>query len=196
MESLPSRTIIKFLIISLFVILVLLSIIYIARTPARLDMNDVAEINQKHQLIFLIRHGERCDRSTNICLSERDGITINGANKAQQYGNAFSKMFPDYGLYSTDTVRTIQTASFFSGGKTATIPDISTCDDDAVNNILEISQSDNITVIFTHNHCLSKIAKKMNGWRFKPDYMDTLVLHRENHNLVLDGYSKPNDFIQ
>lgn len=80
-------------------------------------MNDITEINQKHQIIFLIRHGERCDRSTNTCLSERDGITINGANKAQQYGNAFSKMFPDYGLYSTDTVRTIQTASFFRVGK-------------------------------------------------------------------------------
>ena len=101
------------------------------------------------------------------------------------------------------TVSILQTHSeqcrqplFFSGGKTATIPDISTCDDNAVNNILKISKSDHVTVIFTHNHCLSRIAKKMNGWRFKPDYMGTLVLHRENHNLILDGHLKPNELTQ
>ncbi|MCH6950480.1 histidine phosphatase family protein [Escherichia coli] len=191
-----NQTLTKSLLIFLLVIIVSVSIIYIARTPVRLDVNDVTEINQKHPIIFLIRHGERCDRSQRICLSAHEGITVNGANKAQQYGDKFRRMFPYYSLYSTDTLRTMQTATFFSGGKTATIPDISTCDDNAVNNILKISKSDHVTVIFTHNHCLSRIAKKMNGWRFKPDYMGTLVLHRENHNLILDGHLKPNELTQ
>lgn len=191
-----NHTITKSLTIFLLVMFVSVSIIYIVRAPARLNMKDVAEINQKHPIIFLIRHGERCDRSQKVCLSEHEGITVDGANKAQQYGDKFRKMFPFYSLYSTNTLRTMQTANFFSGGKTAAIPDISTCDDDAVNNILKISKSDHVTVIFTHNHCLSRIAKKMNGWRFKPDYMDALVLHLENHNIILDGYLKPNEFIQ
>ncbi|HAV7522875.1 TPA: lipopolysaccharide core heptose(II)-phosphate phosphatase [Escherichia coli] len=191
-----NHTMIKSLIIFLLVIFAFVSIIYIIRTPARLNMNDAAKINQKHPVIFLIRHGERCDRSQRACLSEHEGITVNGANKAQQYGDKFSKMFPSYSLYSTDTLRTMQTAAFFSGGKTATIPDISTCDENAINNIIKTSKSNHITVIFTHNHCLSRIAKKMNGWRFKPDYMDTLVLHRENQNLILDGHLKTNELIQ
>ncbi|CAD6040402.1 lipopolysaccharide core heptose(II)-phosphate phosphatase [Escherichia coli] len=184
-------------ILIMFVLATFISIFIIifVRTPKRLDISKVTRISQKYPIIFLIRHGERCDRSQNICLSAREGITVNGANKAQQYGNVFNKMFSSYNLYSTDTLRTVQTATFFSGGRTATIPDISTCNDNAINNILKISQRNKVTVIFTHNHCLSRIAKKMNGWRLKPDYMDTLVLHRENNHLVLDGSLKPSDFL-
>ncbi|EKR7608082.1 lipopolysaccharide core heptose(II)-phosphate phosphatase [Escherichia coli] len=189
------RAVAKIFIMFFLATFISISIIHFVRTPNRLDIIDVAEISQKHPIIFLIRHGERCDRSQNTCLSAREGITVKAANQAQQYGNAFNKMHSSYGLYSTDTLRTIQTATFFSDGSTAIIPDISTCNDDAINNILKISQSNNVTVIFTHNHCLSRIAKKMNGWRFKPDYMDTLVLHRENNNLVLDGHLKPGDFL-
>ena len=40
-----------------------------------------------------------------------------------------------------------------------------------------------------------KIARKMNGWRLKPDYLETLVLHRDNANLILDGVLIPHNLL-
>ena len=185
----------KYLAISFLVILTVISYIIFTRTPVTLDESDVTKISRQYPIVFLIRHGERCDRSQNECLSAHEGITINGANKAREYGKIFNNMYPSYGLYSTDTLRTVQTATFFSGGITPTIPEISTCDNDAINNIVKISKKNKVTVIFTHNHCLSKIAKKMNGWRLKSDYLETLVLHRDNDKLILDGNLKPDNLL-
>lgn len=47
-----NQTLTKSLLIFLLVIIVSVSIIYIVRTPVRLDVNDVTEINQKHPIIF------------------------------------------------------------------------------------------------------------------------------------------------
>ena len=185
--SMRTQSIKKHLAISFLTLFTVILYIIFTRTPMILDGCDVTKISRQYPIVFLIRHGERCDRSQNECLSAHEGITINGANKARKYGELFNKMYPSYGLYSTATLRTVQTAIFFSGGKVPIIPGISTCDDDAINNILKISQQNKVTVIFTHNHCLSKIAKKMNGWRLKSDYMETLVLHRNNDKLILDG---------
>ncbi|HDD9598081.1 TPA: lipopolysaccharide core heptose(II)-phosphate phosphatase [Escherichia coli] len=190
-----NKTTDKYLALFLFSLLLIIASIIFSRTPRILDGSYITKISRQYPIIFLIRHGERCDRSQNKCMSTHEGLTVNGANKAKEYGKVFNNMFPSYGLYSTDTLRTVQTATFFSGGKTPIIPEMSTCDDDAINNILKISQQNKVPVIFTHNHCLSKIARKMNGWRLKSDYLETLVLHRVNDNLILDGVLIPHDLL-
>ncbi|AEJ57056.1 transcriptional activator AfrS [Escherichia coli UMNF18] len=93
-------------------ILTTLLFVYFLRTPTTINMKQAHKINQQHQTIFLIRHGERCDRSKNACLSSNKGITVNGAIKARDYGKIFSNTFPSFSLYSTDTIRTMQTACF------------------------------------------------------------------------------------
>ncbi|HFW6633145.1 TPA: lipopolysaccharide core heptose(II)-phosphate phosphatase [Escherichia coli] len=169
-------------------ILTTLLFVYFLRTPTTINMKQAHKINQQHQTIFLIRHGARCDRSKNACLSSNKGITVNGAIKARDYGKIFSNTFPSFSLYSTDTIRTMQTACFFSGGKAASrIPLAATCGLDAAKNILKLSSDNKTTVIFTHNHCLTQIAKKMKWWKLKPEYLETLVLHIENNRLILDG---------
>lgn len=42
-------------------------------------------------------------------------------------------------------------------------------------------------VIFTHNHCLTYIAKDKRDATFKPDYLDGLVMHVEKGKVYLDG---------
>lgn len=90
---------------------VILSIIF-AGTPTILDGSDVTKISRQYPTIFLIRHGEKCERSQNKCLSATEGITVNGTNKTQQYGKVFNKIFSFYGLYSTYRQQTVQTATF------------------------------------------------------------------------------------
>ena len=74
------------------------------------------------RLSFLFRHAERCDRSTNQCLSDKKRVLrLKGTGDARELGNAFSADIPDFDLYSSNTVRTIQSATGFSAGKKLTV---------------------------------------------------------------------------
>lgn len=70
-----------------------------AVTKAKSSLPDITleqakEINADNTVIFLFRHGERCDRSDMPCYSDKSGITITGTEKAQQEGG-FAPIFPD-----------------------------------------------------------------------------------------------------
>ena len=59
-----------------------------AVTKAKSSLPDITleqakEINADNTVIFLFRHGERCDRSDMPCYSDKSGITISGTEKAQ-----------------------------------------------------------------------------------------------------------------
>lgn len=71
-----------------------------AVTKAKSSLPDITleqakEINADNTVIFLFRHGERCDRSDMPCYSDKSGITITGTEKAQQEGIGFAPIFPD-----------------------------------------------------------------------------------------------------
>lgn len=156
----------------------------------RIDSETLAAIAQHHPVVVLFRHAERCDRSDNKCLSDQTGITVNGANNARDRGKMFSAKIADYDLYSSDTLRTIQSATWFSADKKVTVDkNMQKCDGSIYSSIEAIqkkSKNKNV-VIFTHNHCLSYIAEDKRGAKFDPDYLDALVMHSENGKLILDG---------
>ncbi len=49
-------------------------------------------------------------------------------------------------------------------------------------------------VIFTHNHCLTYIAKDKRDATFKPDYLDGLVMHVEKAKFIWMGNSLTTKF--
>lgn len=156
----------------------------------RIDSETLAAIAQHHPVVVLYRHAERCDRSDNKCLSDQTGITVNGAHNARERGKTFSANIADYDLYSSDAVRTIQSATWFSADKKVTVDkNMQKCGHSiygSIEALQEKSKNKNV-VIFTHNHCLSYIAKDKRGVKFEPDYLDALVMHSENGKLILDG---------
>ncbi len=81
----------------------------------------LAALAKQHPVVVLFRHAERCDRSDNTCLSDSTGITVNGAQDARALGKAFSADIQNYNLYSSNTVRTIQSATRFSAGRSLTV---------------------------------------------------------------------------
>lgn len=83
----------------------------------RIDSRTTAVLAKQHPVVVLFRHAERCDRSDNLCLSDKTGITEHGAKQARALGAAFGKEIKDYDLYASDTVRTIQSATRFSADK-------------------------------------------------------------------------------
>ncbi|QED81448.1 histidine phosphatase family protein [Escherichia coli] len=159
-------------------------------TKPRIDNKTLARLAQQHPVVVLFRHAERCDRSTNQCLSDKTGITVKGTRDARELGNAFSADIPDFDLYSSNTVRTIQSATWFSAGKKLTVDKrLLQCGNEIYSAIKDLQSKapDKNIVIFTHNHCLTYIAKDKRDATFKPDYLDGLVMHVEKGKVYLDG---------
>ncbi|EEX5660705.1 histidine phosphatase family protein [Escherichia coli] len=156
----------------------------------RIDNKTLARLAQQHPVVVLFRHAERCDRSTNQCLSDKTGITVKGTQDARELGNAFSADIPGFDLYSSNTVRTIQSATWFSAGKKLTVDKrLLQCGNEIYSAIKDLQSKapDKNIVIFTHNHCLTYIAKNKRDATFKPDYLDGLVMHVEKGKVYLDG---------
>lgn len=156
----------------------------------RIDSRTLGRLEEQHPVIVLFRHAQRCDRSDNLCLSDKTGITEYGAQRARLLGREFGQEIKDYDLYASDTVRTIQSAIWFSPGKKLTVnKDMHQCGaqtESAIKRIATRSVDKNV-VIFTHNHCLTYLAKNMRGVKITPDYLDGLVMHVQDGKLFLDG---------
>ena len=92
--------------------------------------------------------------------------------------------------WSSNTVRTIQSATWFSAGKKLTVDKrFLQCGNEIYSAIKDLQSKapDKNIVIFTHNHCLTYIAKDKRDATFKPDYLDGLVMHVEKGKVYLDG---------
>lgn len=116
-----------------------------AVTKAKSSLPDVTleqakEMNADNTVIFLFRHGERCDRSDMPCYSDKSGITITGTEKAQQEGIKFATIFSEYDIYSSNAVRTIQTAKFFSGKEPVVMDSLSDCNNDLYKTLESIAR--------------------------------------------------------
>ncbi|HFZ8994247.1 TPA: lipopolysaccharide core heptose(II)-phosphate phosphatase [Citrobacter freundii] len=156
----------------------------------RIDTRTLAALAKQHPVIVLFRHAERCDRSEHQCLGDKTGITAYGASQARQRGATFTAEIKDYQLYASPTVRTIQSATWFSGNKKLTVDramrECGRETKNAIYSLVQQSAGKNI-VVFTHNHCLTWLAKNMRGVKYDPDYLDALVMHTDNGKLYLDG---------
>lgn len=51
----------------------------------RIDNKTLARLAQQHPVVVLFRHAERCDRSTNQCLSDKTGITVKGTRMPENW---------------------------------------------------------------------------------------------------------------
>lgn len=117
-------------------------------------------------------------------------LRLKALQDARELGNAFSADIPDFDLYSSNTVRTIQSATWFSAGKKLTVDKrLLQCGNEIYSAIKDLQSKapDKNIVIFTHNHCLTYIAKNKRDATFKPDYLDGLVMHVEKGKVYLDG---------
>lgn len=110
----------------------------------------LAALAKQHPVVVLFRHAERCDRSDNTCLSDSTGITVNGAQDARALGKAFSADIQNYNLYSSNTVRTIQSATrFLRAGRLRWIKmmDCGSGIYASINTLLKKSQNKNIVIL-------------------------------------------------
>lgn len=113
-------------------------------------------------VVVLVRHEERCDRSTNPCFGPAGGLTVQGSQRAAQLGKAFDSLGMELtDVLSSPTTRTAQT-SLFMFGKTELSPGpLAICGDAMGEEILGHKRSGRNLMLITHSACMSDFQKSL-----------------------------------
>ncbi|KAA6172033.1 histidine phosphatase family protein [Pseudomonas marginalis] len=138
-------------------------------------------------VIFLIRHEERCDRSSNPCLGLHDGITRFGSEKAKEAGSRIKSYFglDNTDIFTTPTTRTIQTSEFMLG-KASLLPDRETiCGNDIIDKLLKHKAPSKNLILITHNTCIKDLIKATDYKKpGNPQYGSLLFAKFSSHNTM------------
>ncbi len=114
-----------------------------------------------NEVVILIRHTERCDRSTNTCLDGENGITIKGKHIAQKIGEYLSSIQKRQEIthYNSPAKRAHQTANFIFNGHTDDQNWLrKDCENSLYKNILSHKLTSENLVLVTHSSCMKDFS--------------------------------------
>ena len=114
-----------------------------------------------NEVVILIRHTERCDRSNNTCLDGEDGITVKGKQFAQDIGSNLSRISKPQEItrYNSPAKRAHQTANFiFNGYTNDQIWLRKGCAKSLYKNILSHKQISKNLILVTHSTCIKELS--------------------------------------
>lgn len=161
-------------------------------------VNLLNEENGDHVMV-MVRHAERCDRSSHECLNSAQGITVRGAQQAAAMGKAWRVVAPPpYRTFSSDTVRTRQSAQGFSEGASIKVSSplgSSSCSQPSFERFLQTvaESSSGAKVLFTHSECLAYMAQHFADTQFSPDYLEGIVLVVHPWGIRIEGAITPQE---
>ena len=114
-------------------------------------------------MVVLVRHVERCDRSDNPCLQGTDGITVNGKAAALELGKAFRQLGLEHAdIYSSPIKRAAQTALFAFDYTAAGQEWLDTCKASILPNVLEHKVRQRNLLLVSHSECIRAFEKALN----------------------------------
>ncbi|MFK0089044.1 histidine phosphatase family protein [Pseudomonas sp. NPDC090755] len=159
-------------LIGLCILLALASLTTWASTKTRIvDLSSDTQMHSrgvykawaKGSVIVLIRHAERCDRSTTPCLGDPTGITVAGSQAARDVGNGLLQLgLNDADVFSSPAVRTRQTAHFIFGKAIGTQDWVQACDEDFASTALAHKAPAHNLVLVTHSGCIDHMERQLN----------------------------------
>ncbi|GAB7529203.1 histidine phosphatase family protein [Pseudomonas sp. 3A(2025)] len=117
---------------------------------------------QQGSVVVMIRHAERCDRSTNPCLGPLDGITIKGQQAAQGVGAGLQTLgLSNTRMLASPMTRTRQTADLIRGQQVLTQGWVGECDHGFRQAVLSHKSAHENLVLMTHSGCIDQFERKM-----------------------------------
>ncbi|OPA88047.1 histidine phosphatase family protein [Pseudomonas fluorescens] len=144
----------------------------------RLLTSEVLPLWRDGDLIVLVRHEERCDRSTNPCLGPDEGLTINGSQQAQNLGKAFKSLGMDGSdILASPAIRTAQTSRFMFGKSDVTSGQQAVCGAAMGEELLSHKQPGRNLVFVTHSGCIADFETALGYPRARfPEYGSSLFV--------------------
>ncbi|GFM80152.1 histidine phosphatase family protein [Pseudomonas cichorii] len=115
----------------------------------------------KGDVVVMIRHAERCDRSHNACMGDADGITVIGSQAAMKVGAGLQQLgLEKTSIITSPLTRTRQTADLIS----VTAPTqrwVEDCDSGFKDAVLAHKKPGENLVLITHSGCIDHFERKM-----------------------------------
>ncbi|MCS3838916.1 phosphohistidine phosphatase SixA [Pseudomonas sp. JAI111] len=188
---------------ALVVVVLVSGFAFWSRSPVNLggaNAEDRAQLLRQWQageVVALVRHAERCDRSSNPCFGPADGITKVGNQAAIAVGQGFTRL----GMEQTDVIsspatRTAQTAhAMFS--KDAIAQDwLASCGKPLRNDVVAHKRAHHNLVLVTHSGCISDFeAQTGYPHAATSEYGSSLLVHiDEKGELKILGIVKADDW--
>jgi phosphohistidine phosphatase SixA len=179
---------VKALFIGLCIVLALATLTAWASTRTRIvDLGTDKQMHNsgvyrecsKGAVIVLIRHAERCDRSSNACLDDPSGITVAGSQAATAVGTGLQQLGLDQAdVLSSPEVRTQQTAHFIFGKAISSQDWVKQCDEDFTEAALAHKTPQHNLVLVTHSGCIDHMERELNvpGGLRSSDYASALFV--------------------
>jgi len=122
----------------------------------RLLTSQVLPLWRDGDLIVLVRHEERCDRSTNPCLGPMEGLTASGSQQAETLGRAFKTLgMEGSDVLASPAIRTAQTLRFMFGKNELTSGQQAVCGAAMGEELLSHKTPGHNLVFVTHSGCIA-----------------------------------------
>ncbi|WP_121103061.1 histidine phosphatase family protein [Pseudomonas sp. WPR_5_2] len=134
------------------------------------------------EVVVLVRHAERCDRSSNPCLGPADGITRAGSDAAAAVGQGLVRLgMTQADVLSSPLTRTAQTAHYMFGSDAQTQEWLATCGSTWRNDIVAHKRAHRNLVLVTHSGCIGDF-EALNGFKnaAKSEYGSSLFVRIDN----------------
>ncbi|RMO79083.1 hypothetical protein ALQ33_01781 [Pseudomonas syringae pv. philadelphi] len=113
-------------------------------------------------VVVMIRHAERCDRSTNPCMASAEGITSKGRDAALAVGAGLQKMGLSHArMLASPKVRTQQTAELVAGHAVPTQAWVNDCDSGFMTAVQAHKVGGENLILITHSGCIDQFERKV-----------------------------------
>ncbi|MGC6374012.1 histidine phosphatase family protein [Pseudomonas sp. K2I15] len=128
----------------------------------RLLTSGALEAWRNGDLVVLVRHEERCDRSNNPCLGPADGLTTLGSVAATATGKAFQTLgMENTDVLSSPTTRTAQTTLFMFGKSELSPGPLAICGPAIAEELRPHKHTDRNLLVVTHSACISDFEEAL-----------------------------------
>lgn len=149
-------------------------------------------------VVALVRHVERCDRSTTACLGPADGVTVRGEVAAQQLGQDFRQLgLNNADVFSSMLTRARQTADAMFTRQVEAKDWLFNCRGTMLRDVLEHKVPGRNLVLVTHSECMDQLETDLQVPTDTPlafgSTMFVTVAHAGAHPQML-GYIEPKDW--
>lgn len=150
-------------------------------TPLLGDARRQAELRdhwRSGDLIVLVRHAERCDRSRAPCMADASGITLRGGLRAHEIGQDFAALgLANADILSSDQVRAVQTASSMFDRAPVEQPWLYRCEGSMLSQALQHKVAHRNLILVTHSECIEDLEHSVSvDDPATPDYASTLFM--------------------
>ncbi len=111
-------------------------------------------------LIVLVRHEERCDRSGNPCLGPADGLSRPGGVSAVAMGSAFNALGMSHSdVMSSPTTRTVQTSRLMFGDAQILPDRLTLCGTALAHDLPVRKRPGRNLLLVTHSECIGDLER-------------------------------------